>query len=141
MILCDLLRYFYHETKQILIDWEVNTNKSLAVTPNYNSRDPNIFVVTSPEYGNIGDHAICKFMLDYAKTRFPNHRIYEISDSEFLSTICWLKENNKKDDYIWLIGGGNFGNLYIFSEWIRRRVIRACKNATIIMFPQFIRMG
>ena len=83
MILCDLLRYFYHETKQILIDWEVNTNKSLAVTPNYNSRDPNIFVVTSPEYGNIGDHAICKFMLDYAKTRFPNHRIYEISDSEF----------------------------------------------------------
>lgn len=96
----------------------------------------NIFLITSPEYGNLGDHAIAESMIGYTKERFPDYKVHEISDSNFKHSIGWIINNNKEEDYIFLIGGGNFGVLYPQIEYWRRLVISKCKNAKIFLFPQ-----
>jgi pyruvyl transferase EpsI len=60
----------------------------------------------------------------------------EIPDSAFDRSIECLSRFAKADDLIFLIGGGNFGMLYRESEYIRRTVIRKCKQCKIVMFPQ-----
>lgn len=127
------LKYFYRRIKEIR---ESNIYKSTESTTKLSNDKSNIFIITMPEYGNIGDHAIALSMLKYAQNRFPDYNIYEINDSDFYSSIKWIINNNKKTDYIFLIGGGNFGVLYSYIEYWRRLVIDKCKNAKIILFPQ-----
>lgn len=102
----------------------------------FDNETKNIFLLTSPEYGNLGDHAIASSMLGFVKEQFSEYKIYEIPDSEFGNSISWIVKNNKRDDFIFLIGGGNFGILYPKIEYWRRLVIRKCKNAKIVLFPQ-----
>lgn len=102
----------------------------------FDNKTKNIFFLTSPEYGNLGDHAIAASIIELAKDVFPNYEIYEISDLEFYAAIRWIIKNNKKEDYIFLIGGGNFGVLYPRIEYWRRLIIKKCRNAKIILFPQ-----
>ena len=128
-----ILKYCY---RRLIETKELNVYRKFTVNNELNNNKDNIFIITMPEYGNIGDHAIALSMLKYAKNKFPNHNIYEINDSNFYSSVKWIINNNKKTDYIFLIGGGNFGILYSYIEYWRRLVINKCRNAKIILFPQ-----
>lgn len=102
----------------------------------YNASIPKVFVLTTPEYGNIGDHAIAYAEIKYLKEKFPGHDIITIPDSEFNNSIGWIAHKADSKDVIALIGGGNFGVLYPGIEYNRRYTIRKCKKTPIIMFPQ-----
>lgn len=102
----------------------------------YKNHSKTIYIITSPEYGNLGDQAIAIAEIEFAKRHFPNYTIKDISDHEFNSHILSLQKYNKKNDLIFLIGGGNFGNKYQTVEFIRSDTIKRCKNAILIMFPQ-----
>ena len=115
---------------------ETNLLRRIGDTYKFNNTTKNIFLISCPEYGNIGDHAISIAMKKYAHLKFPDYNIYEITDSKFMKSIRWIIKYNKDSDYIFLIGGGNFGVLYIITEYWRRLVIRKCKRAKIILFPQ-----
>lgn len=102
----------------------------------FKKMDKNIFVVTMPEYGNIGDHLIGHSEMEYLKKRFINYKIYGITDSDYIKYIGWIRKNIKKNDIICFIGGGNFGYIYLTSEYYRRYTISNCKKCKLILFPQ-----
>ena len=56
------------------------------------SKKNTIYIVTTPEYGNIGDHAIADAEIRFSKMKYPGYRVIEIPDSKFDSYIygLWL---------------------------------------------------
>lgn len=98
--------------------------------------DKKIFLIGTPWYGNLGDHAITlgeKFII---KENFPDHKIIDIPYNVYfskLSKIFRLKINS--NDIIYLQGGGNLGSLYPQEENLRRDVIKKYKRNKIIVMP------
>lgn len=131
--LYSILKYIY---RKIVEFYEIYVKRQVCKKKVFDNNKNNIFIISTPEYGNIGDHAIAYSMKKYVQAEFKNYQIYEIADSELLSSMNWIIKNNKSTDYIFLIGGGNFGDLYIIVEYWRRMIISKCRNAKIILFPQ-----
>lgn len=133
---CDLIKYTKKRIAELLHDIYIFLLNDDSKCQTFSRDTNNVFIITTPEYGNIGDHAIALAMIDYTKKCFPNHNLCLVSDTTFDNSLKWISNNNKDTDLIFLIGGGNFGDLYLVAELRRRRIIKYCHNAKIVMFPQ-----
>lgn len=95
-----------------------------------------IFLIGTPWYGNLGDHAITlgeKFII---KENFPDYKIIDIPYTIYfskLNKIFRFKISSK--DILYLQGGGNLGSLYPQEENLRRNVIKKYKKNKIIIMP------
>lgn len=97
-----------------------------------------VYLIGTEDFGNIGDHKIALAELEYLRNHFNGYEIIEIPASKTYETIGFLKNEINDDDLIFLTGGGNFGNLYGFSERLRRTIVNTFPKNRIIMFPQSI---
>lgn len=103
-----------------------------------------IFLMGTPQHGNLGDHAIVLGELYVLKKIFPEHNIIEIPADYFKGTTgellrgIGLEQYIRCDDIIFLPGGGNLGNLWIGEEKIRRELIKKFPQNKIVIFPQSI---
>lgn len=100
-----------------------------------------VFVVGSPNHGNIGDSAILLAEVSFLKKcGYSEKDIREISFDEYFqmgqkyskyirrnraNTICWP-------------GGGNLGDVWFPEELLRRRALSDFQNHRFIIFPQSI---
>ena len=133
----DFVKYFYYRFREtVCVNYIYRYISLLRYYKEYADHEKTIYIVTTPEYGNLGDHAIAQAEADFARKKYSNYRLVEIPDSAFDRSIECLSHFATEDDIIFLIGGGNFGMLYRESEYIRRTVIRKCSQCRIIMFPQ-----
>lgn len=103
-----------------------------------------IFLIGTPEHGNLGDQAIALGELRVLRNYFPTHEIVEIPRSFFFGEfgkafmkLGWEKYV-KRTDTIFLIGGGNFGNLWLNNEKLRRFIVKKFPENKIVVFPQSI---
>ncbi|MBX4258632.1 glycosyltransferase [Clostridium estertheticum] len=97
-----------------------------------------IFIIGTPNHGNLGDHAIAYAEERILKDNFKDFIIIEIVTDDIIKHIKNLKKNVKKDDIFALQGGGNLGDEYIWEEEGRRKIISEFKDNKIILFPQSI---
>ncbi|MCB2353216.1 glycosyltransferase [Clostridium estertheticum] len=97
-----------------------------------------IFIIGTPNHGNLGDHAIAYAEEKILKDNFKDFIIIEIVTADIIKHIKNLKKNVKKDDIFALQGGGNLGDEYIWEEEGRRKIISEFKDNKIILFPQSI---
>ena len=105
-------------------------------------RKRKIFLLGSPSYNNIGDHAIAlgtrKFVLDnfpdYDYAEYDRFRGYYNNKVSMLM----IDADIKKDDIILLCGGGNFGNIYPIEETYRRTIISKFKKNKIVFLSSSI---
>lgn len=104
----------------------------------FKSKAQRVYVVTTPEYGNLGDHAIAIAEIEILKSIYPDAEVIDVPDHDFWKYYLGLKYRLKKRDVICMIGGGNMGNLYPETEYIRRKLISGIKKNKIILFPQTI---
>lgn len=99
--------------------------------------NPNaVFLVMTPEHGNLGDHAIA-----YAETELLHEQgISYIEVTEWQINILkrygWLDIMNGYP--IFCQGGGYLGTLWFTAEENLRRIIRCNPKSPIIIFPQTI---
>ncbi len=95
-----------------------------------------IFLIGTPWYGNLGDHAITlgeKFII---KEIFPEHKIIDIPYNIYFSKLSKIfRFEIDSNDMIYLQGGGNLGSLYPQEENLRRDVIKKYKRNKIIVMP------
>lgn len=98
-----------------------------------------LFLMGTPWHGNLGDEAIAlaeKYILN------KNYNDYEII--EYPLEICQNKLFQvlglgiRKNDIIYMHGGGNLGTLYISEEKWRRNFIQYHSENKIIVMPQSI---
>ena len=103
-----------------------------------------IFLMGTPSHGNLGDQAIALSEFLLLKEYFPHYKIIEIPYmylTDQLGEILWglgFEKFLRKSDIIFLLGGGNLGNLWINEEQLRRKLIEKFPENKIVIFPQSI---
>lgn len=102
----------------------------------YVSHANSVFLVLTPEHGNLGDHAIAKAIKEML-LRLDMH-IVEIPTSKLLRLreLGWLKIMNRKR--ILINGGGNLGTLWFNIEQLQRDIIISNPQSTIFIMPNTI---
>lgn len=97
-----------------------------------------VIFLSTPEHSNLGDHAIALAIKKILEDKYKNKLILEFSYSQYnRNKIDILKLVNEKDIII-TIGGGNFGNLYLYEEEQRRDIVQRFPKNKIIVMPQSI---
>lgn len=89
-----------------------------------------------PHHNNLGDNAIALAEKEFIKDFFPEYDYYEISEETIDKCVYKVIDYIAKDSLIFLHGGGNFGDEYLYVEEGRRKVIELFPENTIILFPQ-----
>ena len=102
-------------------------------------RASRVIVVTCPDYGNLGDHAIA-----YAERMFlqshvarPVTMLYGPLERQWRALV----EQVRRDDIICLQGGGSMGTLYECYENERLALIVKFRDNRIVLFPQTFSYG
>lgn len=103
-----------------------------------NSKEPIIYYLDSPDYGNVGDLAIREGVIRFIKATLQGNQIVEVNQGEFPKVFYQLKKMIRPRDVICLTGGGNMGATYQKFEVIRRLVIKSFPRNKIVIFPQTI---
>lgn len=103
--------------------------------PIYKNQEKVIFLST-PEHGNLGDHAITIAIKKIIEEKYPNKLILEFSFNEYNRNQEKIEKIVNSKDIIYLVGGGNFGNLYSWEEIQRRDILKRFLNNKIIIMPQ-----
>lgn len=91
-----------------------------------------------PHHNNLGDNAIAIAEEKYIKENFNQYQYHKLSEETLERCIEKVTKHIDKEDLIFLHGGGNFGDEYLYVEEARRKVIQLLPNNRIIMFPQTI---
>lgn len=95
-----------------------------------------IFLIGTPWYGNLGDHAITLGEIYILKKNFPDCKIIDIPYGIYFSKMGKrFGFNINSNDVIYLQGGGNLGSLYPQEEKLRRDVISRYKENKIVIMP------
>ncbi len=86
----------------------------------------------------MGDQAIAYATNKYLKENFKEYEVLEFYKDEVYKYAETIKMILNKDDLIFLIGGGNMGNLYMSEEKARRFIIKNFPKNKIISMTQTI---
>ncbi len=123
--------------KQISLDIEFDRiEEELSLCKN----DRRLFLLNTPDYPNLGDHAIVLGERDFLQR--INGKVIEIGSSFCGSEgIERLKGYVRGKDVIFIQGGGNMGSLWRTCENNIRTIVSTIKNTPIIIFPQSIFYG
>ena len=95
-----------------------------------------VFLLMTPWYENLGDQAIALGEYKILKKLYPNKKIIEVPDkvySSYLNKIFGL--GIKKQDILFVQGGGNFGSLYLELENLRRNIVKTYNKNLIVIMP------
>lgn len=89
-----------------------------------------------PHHSNLGDHAIAIAEKIIIKEKYSECNYQEVAEENICKCIDKIGKYIDEEDILFLHGGGNIGNKYIFSENTRRKVINRFPENKIIVFPQ-----
>ncbi|WP_188399491.1 polysaccharide pyruvyl transferase family protein [Sporomusa sp. GT1] len=97
-------------------------------------RNPAFIVLNSPDYPNIGDHAIALAERSLLEGLNCSREIYEITSTYYKNSN--VREYIKKEDVLLFTGGGYLGSLWINLEDTVRLAIDNHPDNAIIILPQ-----
>ena len=96
----------------------------------------NIFYLMAPSFGNIGDEAIVEASVSFLRDNYPEYKLIVIDYDDTLQSLKEIRRIIKKEDKIFLQGGGNIGTLYYDAERVREFIISKFKDIKIVSMPQ-----
>lgn len=102
------------------------------------SKSGRIYLLGTPEYHNLGDHAIAYAEEQFVKKYLPEREIIMISEDHLMQNFDMLTDGIQREDILLLQGGGNMGSEYKEQEYIRSKVIAAFPHNHVIIMPQTI---
>lgn len=95
-----------------------------------------VFLVMTPEHGNLGDHAIAS--AEIRMLREAGIDYIEVTDRQLKSLYCTNLLSVMNGYPIIINGGGNMGTLWFDVERLHRAVIRSNPKSPIFIFPNTI---
>lgn len=102
------------------------------------SKEEKILYLLTPNYSNLGDEAIIIGIEQILKEKFSDKLILEFSLEKYRRNKKIIEKLVNKNDIIIIHGGGNFGNLYLEAEELRRDIVKRFVDNKIIVMPQSI---
>lgn len=97
-----------------------------------------IILIGSPEHGNLGDQAISVAELKFFQYYFKNQKIIEITGNLYRFFHRQLRNHIRKDDIIFITGGGFLGSLWLKEEEMVCQVIKDFPKNKVFILPQTI---
>lgn len=97
------------------------------------TRKRRIFLMYTPTYPNMGDHAIMYGEERFFKKYFPNSKLIKVND--FISRSGRIRKAVKREDLIAITGGGFLGDLWIQAENDFKAMIQSFPNNKVIAMP------
>lgn len=99
-------------------------------------RKPAFILFNSPDYGNLGDHAIALAERKWFQRIFPEVEFIEISCEQYIRENLLIKNAIQKEDILLLNGGGYLGSLWLWLEDLTKNIVEQYRDNKIILFPQ-----
>lgn len=103
-----------------------------------NNRKPAFILFNSPDYTNLGDHAIALAERKFFQQNFPTREFIEISCEQYIKENLLIQQVIQNEDIILLNGGGYIGSLWLWLEDLTRNIIDSHPNNKIVILPQTI---
>lgn len=112
------------------------------------NRKPGFVVFNSPDYPNLGDHAISYATRNFLEgnlnevygadciNAFEGREVIEIACEQYVKEYMKIKNSVTKDDVLIIAGGGYMGSLWLRMEDIVKHIVRQYPDNKIIVFPQ-----
>jgi pyruvyl transferase EpsI len=97
-----------------------------------------IFLIGSPEHGNLGDHAIAMAEREFFRDHAPNATVFDISMPFYRACRRSIGKLARKTDLIAVSGGGWLGNVWYHNEKTVFDILRRFRDNRIVIFPQTI---
>lgn len=101
-------------------------------------RRPAFILLNSPDYGNLGDHAIAYAERKLFERLFPDVALIEISCEQYIRENLLLQNVIQQEDILLVNGGGYLGSLWLWLEDMTKNIIEQYKDNQILIFPQTI---
>lgn len=98
-----------------------------------------IVLLGTPEYGNLGDHAIAIAELELFKKIFGDYEIIEVTQENLQWDMKGVFSNIQPNDVLIYTGGGFIGSMYLETGGkYLRKILQQFKNNKIIIMPATI---
>jgi pyruvyl transferase EpsI len=94
-----------------------------------------IILTLIPTHDNLGDHAIAYAGKKYLQDFFSDYEIIEINIKDIYLYAKAIRDVMNQNDMVFIIGGGNMGDLYRNEEWTRRFIIKTFDQFKIVNLP------
>lgn len=98
----------------------------------------NIYLINTPEHGNLGDHMIAYASIDFIRKNFPNYNVIEITHDQWLYSKKYIKKKINNNELIIITGGGYLGDLWENEQKVFCDIVETFNKNNIICFPQTI---
>ena len=95
-----------------------------------------LFIIGEPNWNDIGDQAIALAQRSLLNTTLKDYQIKGILSGDFYKERIALRKYIRKDDLIFLMGGGTMNYLYRWEGKTRAYVIRHFVKNKVLIFPQ-----
>lgn len=100
------------------------------------NRKPAFILFNSPDYSNLGDHAIALAERDLFHRLFLGAEFIEISCQQYIKENLLIQNVIQDEDILIITGGGYLGSLWLWLEDITKNIIQRYPKNKIIIFPQ-----
>lgn len=101
-----------------------------------NDHRKSIFLMNTPDHGNMGDHQIAIQELQFFNEFFPEYKIEEVSGMEWDYYSNQIKKKVSSDDLIMITGGGYMGDLWEIEDNRVKDIIDSFPDNYIVFMPQ-----
>ena len=130
-----ILRKVCPNKKEKIMNKYLRIKYKLKTIKFYFMKKPDYYLLGTPEYGNLGDHAIAFAEKEFIKD--CNKKVIEITSPTVYYNIKGIKRLIKNKPII-ITGGGFLGSLWLNEENMVRKIIKEFPNNKIIIFPQTV---
>lgn len=100
------------------------------------STSEKIILTLLPSHDNLGDHAIAYASKAFLEQEYPDFDIVEVDMKDIYKSAKNLIRSRHPEDMVFIIGGGNMGDLYRYEEWTRRFIIKTFHDYRVVQLPQ-----
>ena len=94
-----------------------------------------IILTLLPSHDNLGDHAIAYASKAFLEQEYPDFDIVEVDMKDIYKSAKNLIRSRHPEDMVFIIGGGNMGDLYRYEEWTRRFIIKTFHDYRVVQLP------
>ena len=102
------------------------------------SRKKKIFLLGTPEHGNLGDHLIALSEKIFFENYFPDYEFFDCTMPFAKDCTDILQRTVRQEDILCLCGGGWLGTKWKHNEDFVRKIIKTFQKNPVVILPQTV---
>ena len=95
-------------------------------------------ILNSPDYPNLGDHAIALSERAFLEEIYPDREVIEISCEQYMKEMLRVKSAIRKKDILFITGGGYLGSLWLRLNDMGLHMVETFPENQIVVMPHSI---